>query len=206
MSFPRKKGEGGRPGTPPSTAGLMPYHGGGDKMAFAPWVYALHDVVKRRDRTLRLVSTVWPAHKGLPSEAILLSWMRDVEEGKVKVQPKLRQWVKDALEVEEQQAMREAVLDATLTFSQFTKEMREKRTLPPGGVVALKYLADAAGFLTGKRQEALTATRSGKQQTLQANKFILNLGERPAPKVRAPQVRVIDGEARQLPPPGAHDD
>lgn len=169
------------------------YHGGGEKGVAAPWLYALHDVVKRRDRTLKLLPLVWPAHIGIPEDRILIGWMKEVESGEVKIDQKKRQWVKDSLELDEQQSIREAVLETSRTLTHFAKRLREDDKPPPGGVIALKYLADAAGFLAGKRSE--TSKASGTGQSVQTTKFMVNFGQRPQPKIRT---RVIDAEAKEL--------
>ena len=186
---------------PKKDRALKAYSGGAEKAQFAPWVYALHDVHKNRAKTLRDVHRFIPVEKDI-KEHILMSWMKEVEDGTAKFTPRMRQWVKDALEIDAQTSMREAVLETSKTLTYFVKRMREEDKLPPGGPVTLKYVADAAGFISGKLSEAAALT-NGKQtgNTANVNKFVLNLGEKPKqkPKITA---QVIDAVARELPAGG----
>ena len=147
-----------------NTVKKRPFLGKHEGAELKPKVQAIYAAVKSWPRALKLAETFWPEDLEWPLKETQKEWRRQVELGVAQIDNGIAEWCRGMIETERQQALHMAGVDAATTFSHFARRMREYNELPPGGVVGLKYLADAAGFMLGKHAEI--TGHKGAQQTL----------------------------------------
>lgn len=171
-----------------------PYIGGGEGTVLKPRFQALYREVKSRKRAVALFDLFWPEDLEYPNTSTISSWCSEVEQQKAKVPKYITEWIRGQLEQERMQSLHESGIEAATTFTYYAKKMRTDGSVPPGGVVALKYLADAAGFQLGKHSEIEQQVHGKKPSFSLGN---LNISVAP-PKKQLPAGKVIDAEYREL--------
>ena len=171
-----------------------PYIGGYEGTLMKPRFQALYREVKSRKRAMQLIDLFWIEDLGYPSTLIISSWCKDVEDGTARVPKSIQEWIRSQIEQEESFALREMAMEYAEAGKELAKKVRDGEQVP-GGVVTLKYLADGAGFVAGKRSEITQAGSPKKQGFTVGN---LSISVAPPKKLKAAD-QIIDAEVRELP-------
>jgi len=168
-----------------------PYIGGYYGQLLKPRFQALYREVKSRQRAVKLMDIFWPEDLQHPNGQIISSWCEEVEEGKARVPKGVQEWIRGQVEQDEQHAYREMAMEYAEAGKELAQRVKAGEKIE-GGVVALKYLADGAGFVAGKRAE-IAGTGGKQQQAFSIGQLSIVTGEPRRPRGQITQIKELPG-------------
>lgn len=124
---------------------------------------AVYRIVRSRKRTIALVDSFWPDDIERPTH-MFGGWFNEVEYGKAHIPKFIQDWMQGVVDQEPLNHLHTAGSEAAMTLAKILKEYRDTGQAPEGGVVAIRYLQEAARDQFGKRAEIINAGTSGAKR------------------------------------------